>query len=228
MDQEKMIGATGHTITQGEIDAWHRGEQDAAKNKLMSANTRLSVNEAIKLIRAFADLGDIHHAATRFDVPAEEVRRILNVFSVNSIEDAKKIVGEGTIADLDKAVKAQQDTDEVTRRADHEAAQAAFESDEKPKEGLTNDEKDARLAARQADAQKKNKEDQIRALIAEGIDPATNTSGMRIPLALIPEFKSMIPRGIGNLQRRFGGTEKDLINEIKRLSPSTPIDMLRR
>lgn len=228
MDQDRLIGADKHTITKGEMDAWKRGENDAAKNKLLRASTRLSVSQAIALIRMYSELGDVHYITTRFDTSADEVRSILRAFGVSSIEDAKKIVREGTIAELDAAEVTQRDEDEATRRVAHIAAQAIFEAGlDQPVEEPTQDEKDKKLAKRQDEAQTKNKQDQIRALIAEGIDPKTNTSDMRIPLASVAEFKSMIPYGVSQLKRRFGGTDKDIVSEIKRLSPSTHIDMLR-
>ena len=91
----------------------------------------------------------------------------------------------------------------------------------------TAEEQDAALAKRRDEAQRLNKEDQIRQLIAEGIDPKTNTSAFRVPLEKIAQFKQMIPHGVSHLQRRFGGTAKDIVNEVKRLAPNVDTSMLR-
>ena len=77
------------------------------------------------------------------------------------------------------------------------------------------------------EAIRKNKEDKIREFIADALALKTNTSSFRIPLNMVARFKQMIPYGISQLQRQFGGSGQDILGEIKRLAPSIDVDMLR-
>lgn len=228
-EKKRLIGDKEHTITKGEIAGWNRGKQDALKSKILAASGKLSVERAIALIKAYAKLGDEHHAAMQFNITPSEVRKILSSFSIQSIEDARQLIREGIIAEYDNAKTATSEASEIQRRIDQEEGQQRLEVFEEQQRQLplTLAERDQNLTERQTEAQRKNKEDKLRQLIAEGIDPKTNTSDFRIPIHLISEFKAVIPHGVGQLQRRFGGTQADIVNEIKRLSPDTVIEMLR-
>ena len=229
MDKKRLNAEEVPQITQGDIDAWNRGKGDAARDKLLQASQKLSVNRAIALVRMYAQLGDIHYLSTRFDISPDEARRVLAAFDIDSIEDAKAAVSKGIVAEFDDAVATNRETQVQEQAIKHEAAQerlTKLESTDVTEE-KTDLEKDLALAKRRDEAQRKNKEDQIRQLISEGLDPNLNTSAFRIPLSQIAKFKRMIPNGVSTLQRQFGGSAKDIVNEIERLAPEFDRDMLR-
>lgn len=231
MDKKRLIGETEHKITQGEKDAWERGKKDAASSERLKALTVLTPKKAISFVKMYADLGDLHFLTTRFDITMDDAKRTLAAFDINSIEDARRVVRDGIIAEHDDAVAETREARVIQNTIDHAEAQKRLEEQQEALEALnapkTAEEVDATLLQRQDEAQRKNKEDQIRQLIADGIDPATNTSNFRIPLQRIASFKRMIPHGVSHLQRQFGGTAKCIVDEVKRLSPDTHIDMLR-
>ncbi len=229
MDKKRLIGEEVPQITQGDIDAWHRGKEDAAKNKLLVASQKLSVKQAISLIKMFADLGDPHYLALRFDTDVEEIRRVLAAFDIRSIEDAKTAVRSGIIAEYDAAAAANRDNLVLEQAAEHAEAEQRLVEQTQVGQTVTKslEEQNADLSVRQDEARRKNKEDQLRQLIAQGLDSQTNASSFRIPLHQISQFKQMIPHGVSSLVRHFGGSPKDIVNEIKRLSPDFDTDMLR-
>ncbi|MHA2063108.1 MAG: hypothetical protein ACXABY_01885 [Candidatus Thorarchaeota archaeon] len=229
MDKKRLNAEEVPEITQGDIDAWNRGKDDAARNKLLKVTQKLSPERAVALVKMYAALGDIHYLSTRFDISPEEARRILVAFGVNSIEDAKAAVRDGIIAEYDDAAAQNRETRALEQAVDHAAAEERLTELENAKvvEEKTVEEQDIALAKRRDEAQRKNKEDQLRQLIAEGIDPDTGVSAFRIPLNLIAEFKVLIPHGVSQLQRRFGGSAKDIVNEVKRLAPDVDTNMLR-
>jgi hypothetical protein len=229
MDKKRLIGEEVPEITQGDIDAWNRGKGDAAKGKLLAATRKLPVKRAIALVKLFAELGDVHYLSTRFDVSPDEARRILAAFGISSIEDAKKAVREGIIAEYDEAVTGNREVERAEQIVEHAAAAERLAEYERTKETPTQtaEEQDLALAKRRDEAQRLNKEDHLRQLISEGIDPKTNTSGFRVPLENIAQFKQMIPHGVSHLQRQFGGSANDIVNEVKRLAPGIDANMLR-
>lgn len=229
MDKKRLIGEDVPQITQGDIDAWHRGAEDAARNKLLSVSQKLSVKQAINLVKMFAEFGDPHYLALRLDVDADEVRKVLAAFDIRSIEDAKAAVRNGIIAEYDAAAAENRENLVQEQAAEHaEAEQRLLEQVpvEKP-EAKSLEEQDVDLAVRKDEARRKNKEDRLRQLIAEGLDIQTTANSFRIPLHQISKFKQMIPHGVGSLIRQFGGSPKDILNEINRLSPDFDTDMLR-
>ncbi len=229
MDKKRLNAEEVPQITQGDIDTWHRGKGDAARDKLLQASQKLSVNRAIALVRMYAQLGDIHYLSTRFDISPDEARRVLAAFGIDSIEDAKAAVRNGIVAEFDDAVATNRETQVQEQAIKHEAAQERLTKLEGTDvtEEKTDLEKDLALAKLRDEAQRKNKEDKLRQLISEGLDPNLNTSAFRIPLSQIAKFKRMIPNGVSTLQRQFGGSPKDIVNEIERLAPEFDRDMLR-
>lgn len=230
MDKKRLIGETEHVITKGEIDAWNRGKGDALASKLLAASRKVSVKQAVALIKMWAELGDIHYLSTRFDIDVGEIRKVLAAFGVHSIEDAKDAVRTGVIAELDDAAAVKREEAELDRTVEHAEGQKrleAFEETQKT-EVKTEEEKDIHLAQRRDEATRKNKEDQIRELISDELVLKGNNSSFRIPLGMVGRFKQMIPYGISQLQRQFGGSGQDILGEIKRLAPSIDVDMLRR
>ena len=225
MDKEQLIGKTEHIITEHEMEAWQKGKGDAAAGKILKVSEKLSVKQAIDLVRMYAALGDVHFLAQRFDTNVNEINKVLGAFGVSSIEDAKRLTTTGVIAELDAASTQQRDQDQLDQKAKEVETQAKVDAQVEAKVELTQEEKDLRLRERQDEAQTKNKRDQIRQLIAEGID--VEVEGMRIPVGLIGEFKSMIPHGVSALQRRFGGSGPEIKSEIRRLAPHIDLDMLR-
>jgi hypothetical protein len=229
MNDKRLNNEDVPPIKQGEIDAWNRGKADALRNKLLTASQKLSPKRAMALIRMYCDIPDVHFLSTRFDVGTEEVRRILKAFAINSVEDARNVVNSGIIKELDDAAAETREEDEVQRRVDQTQAQARLDEQQealKPQEP-TVEESDLKLAERRAEAQRKNKEDRLRQLVAEGLDPNKTKKGYRVPLARVSEFRKMIPHGVFQLQRSFGGSAKDIVDEIKRLAPEYDSDMLR-
>lgn len=230
MDEKRLRGEEEHTISQGEIDVWKRGNQDGLRNALLKAQSRLSSEQAIAFVKLYAQFGDVHALSIRMNIPVDELNRILDSFSIYSIEDAKALVREGIIADYDRASEEQAIVDEADQRAKHEEAQGRLtkiQEEQARSNEKTADEIDAILAERREEAQIQNKRDQIRSLVAEGINPDTGVSDFRIPLSQVVEFKQLIPYGVGQLQRRFGGTKADIVREVRRLVPSINADMLR-
>lgn len=217
-----------HEISEAEIAAWRRGSGDAIRSQLLKAETALTADQAVKLLRVYIQTGgDIHYSATRLNTTPEEARRVLKGFGINSFEDAKKVVKSGVVAEYE-AAKTEASVQETAHQklTDRERSERLSEHQRKYSKGKqANDE--AKLRERQAEAGAKNKRDQIRKLISEGIDPVTNTSNFMIELADVPTFRSMISAGVSALRRRFGGTEKDIVREIQRLSPDTDLDVLR-
>jgi len=230
MDNKKrLIGEEVPQITKGDIDVWNRGKDDAVRNKLLRATQKLSPKKAMELIKMYAAVGEVHYLSTRFDIDTDEVRRVLSVFGVNSIEDAKAAVSDGIIAEYDEAVTQNREEQTIERAVEHTAATKRLDQYEQDQETTekTIEEQDIDLAQRRDTAQRLNKEDQLRQLIAEGIDPKTNMSTFRIPFNQVSQFKKMIPYGVSQLQRRFGGSGKDIVDEIQRLAPDFNTDMLR-
>lgn len=228
MDKKRLIGEEEHVITKAEIDAWHRSKNDAAKNKLLAVSQKVTVKKAVALIKMWAELGDIHYLSTRFDVDVNEIRKVLAAFKIYSIEDAKKAVRNGIVAEYTDAVEANLEEERATQEVERQEAQVRFDATQQEVPVKTEEEKDLKLAELRTEAQRKNKEDQLRQLIAEGLDHARNPSNFRIPLSEISRFKQMVPHGVSQLQRRFGGSPKDIVNEVKRLAPEIDVDMLRR
>ena len=229
MDKKRLNAEEVPVITKGDIAAWNRGKDDAARNKLLRASQKLSPKRAVALVKMYAELGDIHYLSTRFDVSPDEARRVLAAFDILSIEDAKASVRNGIIAEFDDAVAENRETQAQEYLVEHAAAEerlAKLESTDVV-EKKTEEEQDLALAKRRDEAQRKNKEDRLRQLIAEGLDPDLNTSTFRIPLGQIAKFKQMIPHGVAYLQRQFGGSPKDIVDEILRLAPEFDRDMLR-
>lgn len=229
MDKKRLIGETEHVITKGEIDAWHRGKRDVVASKLLAASKKVSVKQAIALVKMWAELGDIHYLSTRFDINVSEIRKVLATFGIHSIEDAKNAVRNGIIAEYEDAAAVNREEAELDRVIDQAEGQKRLDAFEKAKESevKTEEEKDVDLAQRREEAIRKNKEDQIREFIADELALKTNTSSFRIPLNMVARFKQMIPYGISQLQRQFGGSGQDILGEIKRLAPSIDVDMLR-
>jgi len=229
MDKKRLNSEDVPQIKQGEIDAWNRGKGDALRDKLLAASKQLSTKRAVALVKAYAELGDIHFLSMKFDIPTDEVRRVLRAFDISSIEDARRVVQSGIIAELDEAQAVNQE--EAAAKAVVDAAEAADRLEEHKQtlqEPLKSTEEiDKTLAERRTEAQRKNKEDRLRQLIAEGLDPATQKRAFRVPLQRVREFRQMIPHGVFQLQRSFGGSKADIVHEIQRLAPEYDVDMLR-
>lgn len=228
-DKKRLNHEEVPEIKQGEIDAWNRGKGDALRDKLLAASNKLTTKSAVNLVKMYADIGDVHYLSTRFDVSTDEVRRVLLAFDIRSIEDAKSLVNSGVIAELDGAQAQNEQKRQAQGVTDHAAAeQKLVEQQEALEEGAkTPEDIDATLTDRRDVAQRKNKEDRLRQLIAEGLDPATGKSSFRIPLADIRDFKKNAPHGVSHLQRRFGGSAADIMSEVKRLVPDMDPDLMR-
>lgn len=229
MDKKRLIGEEVPQITKGDIDAWHRGKKDAMKSKLLAATQKASVKRAVAIVKLFAQFGDPHYLALRLDMSVDEIRRILATFGISSIEDARMSLRNGVIAEYDKAATTSQNIEVTERKVEHEEASKRLEEQQRAQatDEKTDLEKDLELAEHRAEAEKRNKEDQLRQIIADGIDPKTGKTSFRIPLGQVVEFKKLIPYGVSQLQRRFGGTARDVVDEVKRLAPEIDTDMLR-
>ncbi len=230
MNDKKRLNAEGeHKITQGEKEAWKRGKQDAAKNLKLSGIDGINTDKAIQVVRMFAAGGNEQFIRQKLQLSISDIRKVLASFNINSIEDARGVVKNGLIAQLDAAKLADQQVAASEQKA-VEAERVGNLDEHKEKfsapKPKTDEEKDLILHERREEAFRKNKADKIRSLIAQGIKPQEK-DGFQIRLADVPTFKSMIPYGVGQLQRRFGGSKKDIIAEIRRLSPSTDVDLLR-
>lgn len=230
MNDKKRLNAEGtHQITQGEKDAWQRGKNDAAKNKKLETINGINVEKAVQVVRMFAETGSEQLIRQRLGISISDIRKALDGFGVRSIEDARAAVKKGLIADLDAAKQSDQENAASEAKADREKKVTNL-NEHKAKWGTpqpkTDEEKDATLQARREEAFRKNKADKVRKLITEGIKPV-DPNAFQIRLSDVPAFKAMIHYGVSHLQRRFGGSAKDIVNEIKRLSPTTDIDMLR-
>ncbi len=229
VNEKRIRGEEEHVITQAEKDAWNRGKGDDLRDKLLQAGLKLTPDRAVALVKLFADSGDIHYIALKFDITVDQVKRVLQGFNINSIEDARAIIREGVIAEFDAATEEERVENELANRVEHDAAQVRLEELQKSLEPeiKSTEEIDATLSERRDEAQRLNKRDQIRALISEGIDPRTGQSDFRVSLADVSSFKSMIPYGVSHLQRRFGGSKADIVKEIERLAPQFNVDLLR-
>jgi hypothetical protein len=228
IDRDKLIGKTEHKITQREKDAWNAGKKDAASSKKLQDREKSSVDQAIAIVKLYAQHGDVHYVGVRLDVRASEIRRVLKSYNIHSIENAREVVRKGIIAEYDEAANANRDQAEMERRADHAVRAERFDKRQRDKEvkKKTPGEKDALLAKRREAADVLNKQDRLRQLMAEGLD--SNASKFRIPFYDVPKFKALIPHGVGQLQRQFGGTAKEIVSEVRRLAPNIDTDMLRR
>lgn len=229
MDDKKRLNAEApRTISQAEKDAWQRSKNDALKNLKLANLDGLSPEKAIQIVKLYADSGNEQFIRQKLSIPIADIRKVLTKFNIKSIEDAKSIVKTGIIAQLDEAEQADKieaDQNQVKQtEADKEKLKVHEQKFASPQ--TTAEEKDKKLKIAQEEAFRKNKADKIRSLIAQGIE-TDSESNFRIELSDITAFKSMIPYGVSQLQRRFGGSKKDIVNEIKRLSPSTDISMLR-
>ena len=230
MNDKKRLNAEGaHKITQGEKDAWQRGKNDAAKNQKLSDINGINVDKAVQVVRMFAETGSEQLIRQRLGMSISDIRKALAGFGVKSIEDARAAVKKGVIADLDAAKQSDQETAASEAKVSHEKKVTNLNEHNtkfgapKPK---TDEEKDATLQARREEAFRKNKADKVRGMIAEGIKPV-DPNAFQIRLSDVPAFKAMIHYGVSHLQRRFGGSAKDIVNEIKRLAPTVDVGMLR-
>lgn len=230
MNDKKRLNAEGdHKITQGEKDAWKRGKNDAAKNSKLSDINGIDANKAIQVVRMFAEGGGEQFIRQKLGLSISDIRKALAGFNINSIEDARAVVKRGLIAELDAAKRSDQQIAASEQKAVEAERATKLEKHDKtfgPMEKMTDEEKDAILQERREEAFRKNKADKIKSLIAEGIKKQ-DPNGFQIRLSDVAAFKSMIPYGVGQLQRRFGGSKKDIVAEIRRLSPSTDVDLLR-
>jgi hypothetical protein len=228
-DKKRLNAEENHKISQGEKDGWKRGKQDAVKNLKLNGINGINPDKAIEVVRMFAEGGNEQFIRQKLGLSISDIRKALAGFNVNSIEDARTIVKKGLIAELDAAKREDQQTAASEQKVvDAKRASNLDEHKEKfsgPKP-KTDDEKDQLLMERRNDAFRKNKADKIRELISQGIKPV-DPDAFQIRISDIAAFKSMIPYGIGQLQRRFGGSKKDIVAEIRRLSPSTDVDLLR-
>lgn len=229
MNDKKRLNAEGsHRITQGEKDAWKRGSKDSAKNSKLAEINGVTPDKAIKVVRLYAEGMNEQFIMQKTGLTAENVKKVLARFNISSIEHARVIVQRGLIAELDQAKVAAQEESTTQQRAT-EVEQSAKLQDHKKEFGdkpkLTEQEQDLKLRDRRDEAQEKNKLDKLRDLIAKGLE--TSHTGFQIRLADTAAFRSMIPYGVSSLQRRFGGSKKDIVAEIRRLSPETDTDMLR-
>jgi hypothetical protein len=228
-DRKRLNSEVPGKIPEKDIKAWKRDKGQAQRNAKLKAVDGVSPEKAMKIVKLFADTGDAHFISMRVNLEVAVIKRVLANFQINSIEDAIKLVKSGVIGEFDKASKAERMSDDVAAREQH-----ADDSDKlkqhdaaKVKPKKTQEEKDLELQALRDEAQRKNKKDQLRSLIAEGLNQSKKPSSFRIDIADVTAFKAMIPHGVGQLQRRFGGSKKDIVAEVKRLSPTTDVDMLR-
>ncbi len=230
MNDKNRLNAQGeHKITQGEKDAWKRGKNDAAKNLKLNGINGVNADKAVQIVKLFADGGNEQFIRQKVGLSVSDIRKVLAGFNVNSIEDARAMVKSGLIAELDAAKLVDQQTATSAQR-DVEASRTGKLADHEKRfagpDKKTDAEKDEILRERRDEAFRKNKAEKIKSLIAEGIKPQ-DPDAFRIRLSDVAIFKSMIPYGVGQLQRRFGGSKKDIVAEVKRLAPGTDVDLLR-
>jgi hypothetical protein len=229
MIDKKRLNAEGkHTITQGEKDAWQRGKKDALKNTKLAEINGVTAEKAIKVVRLYAEAMNEQFIMQKTGLTADSVRKVLAKFDITSVEHARAIVHRGIVAKIDEAKLSAQE-DATTKQRDIEAVQADKLKDHKKSFGdkpkLTEQEQDLKLRDKRNEAQEKNKLDKLRDLIEQGIK--SSHTGFQVRLADAGVFRSIIPHGVSALQRRFGGSKKDIIAEVRRLSPETDTDMLR-
>ena len=228
-DRKRLNGEIPGTISKKDIEAWKRDKGQAGRNAKLKKLDGITTDQAIKVVKTFAQLGDYHHTSVRLGLEAGKVKAVLAHFKISSIEDAKRLITSGIIGELDRASANERDTDAAQAKQDHQDASARLAEHDaartKPKK--TQLEKDVELRELREDAQRKNKRDQIKSLIAQGLNESKNTSKFRIDLKDVAKFVAMIPHGLFFLQRQFGGSKKDIVSEIKRLSPTTDINVLR-
>ena len=229
-DKKRLNAENAKPIKKGDIDAWNRGKDDAKRNKMLMKNlSGVSSSMAVNVVKLFADSGDEQFIRNKLSISVSDIRNILNSFGIKSIEDARKVVKSGLVHELDVASATNRQEAEVAQRAIENTQSDKLKAHDKEfakKPALTDEEKDLKLRDARNDAFAKNKAEKIKSLIAEGIKPV-KTNGFQISMKDVSTFKSMIPHGVSQLQRRFGGTPKDIVREIKRLSPTTDTDMLR-
>ncbi len=230
-DEKKLSGEEDHVITEYEKAAWERGKKDKDRQVALKRHQAFTVDQTVKIVRLFAELGDVHFIATKFDSSVAEINEVLNKFSIHSIEDAIKLVNRGIIGEYETAqreaieearTEAQIEHEEVSERLVEHVEELGIDS-----EPLSEEEKDEQLSALREEAQRKNKQDQLRQMIKDGINPDTGRSDFRVPIQHITEFKQLIYHGVATVQRRFGGTAKDIKSEVQRLIPDMDVDMLR-
>jgi len=230
-DEKKLRGEDEHVITEHEKAAWERGKKDKERQVALKRHQAFTVDQTVKIVRLYAELGDVHFIATKFDSSVTEINQVLNSFSIYSIEDAIKLVNRGIIGEYETAqreaieelrVEAQVEHEEASERLVEHAEELGVDSPL-----LSEEEKDEQLSILREDAQRKNKQDQLRQMIKDGIDPHTGRSNFRIPIQYVTEFKQLIYHGVATAQRRFGGTAKDIKSEVQRLIPDMDVDMLR-
>lgn len=230
MNDKKRLNAEGnHKISKAEKDAWNKGKNDALKNLKMNGINGISSDKAVQIVKLFADGGNEQFIRQKVGLSISDIRKTLAEFNIKSIEDARAVVKAGLISELDKAVLEDSNLSDAMQK-EKEATMADKMKDHEKVFGQqakkTDEEKDLALAKNRDEAFRKNKADKIRSLIAQGIGNA-KPNAFRINIADVTMFKSMIPYGVSQLQRRFGGSKADIVAEIKRLSPGTDIDVLR-
>lgn len=228
-DKKRLNAEGGHKITKAEKDAWNKGKTDAIKNLKLNGIDGINFDKAIKIVRIYAENGNEQFVRQKVELSISDIRKVLAKFKINSIEDARALVNSGIIAELDNAQTEERTSSDALQKEKELATSEKLKEHEKlygQQVKKSDEEKDLALAKNRDEAFRKNKADKIRSLIAQGISD-TKPNAFRIKIADVTMFKSMIPYGVSQLQRRFGGSKADIVAEIKRLSPGTDIDVLR-
>lgn len=227
--ESRLRGESKHNISQHEIDAWTRGKADAFKSTLLKKSLTVPPINVIKFVKNFSQFGDIHRASTKLGVSLQDANKILSMFNIQSVEDARQVVDYGIIKEYEDAVIKHLESSRAADIMNLGDAEQRLEAHEQKINPQQKDQEEINhiLPQRQREAMEKNKKDKIRQLISEGINPNTNRSDFRINVGDVTAFKSMIPHGVSMLQRHFGGTKQDIVAEIKRLAPHYNIDLLR-
>jgi len=224
-DEKRLRGESTHNITEGEKAAWQRSKGDAQRNDKLK-NLELPIGSVLKIVELYAEQGDINAIALRLDLAVVDVNKTLIAFNIQSIEDARKLIRSGVVGDAMR--EAQQDIQDQNLEAqqDTQDAQDAHEKHQSRFDQSNQNEPAESVSERQKRAEQLNKQDRIREILSQGLKPR-DPNAWRVPLDRINEFKSQLIHGVGYLQRQFGGSKKDIVNEIRRLSPETDTDTLR-
>lgn len=215
MDKDKLIGNEEiKKITSAEIDAYHRGKDDAKKSARLTVDKlkrNMSDKAIYELVEVYARNVHLEQMALRFGLTKQEITGILKALGIETGADARTFL-------LNKGNNSL--SDEAEQKRKHAEAQARLDEENKKKEKAK-----VTVVHNKKEIAHKNKLDKVREMLSNKI----NKSTFRVDPASELEFKNLVIYGLTAIRRKFGShlTEKEIKSEIKRLVPGVSLDLIR-
>jgi hypothetical protein len=233
-EHKKHLGMNDNKPSKAAIRAHHLGKDDFQRAKILASRNKLSTKKIINILKDFAQMGDLYRLSLKFDMQPNDVRNLLSEFGILDPTDARAAINGGLLGAIQNAWE---DTREATikqDRLDHtETARrlnqhkADFNLDQDSPSTVDEVAAQMKIEERRIEAERLNAETKARFQEYQNTKFTQEDSKFRIPDSLVPQFKTVVLHGIETAMRRFGGSRKDIINEVKRLMPEIDVDLLR-